>query len=80
MTKEVEEIMRNQEKYFAGFHDGEDKGRHDGKLEGRLEGKTETQTLIIKNLLNNSVPDDIILKSTNISHEELEKIKKELIN
>ena len=72
MTKEVEEIMRNQEKYFAGFHDGEDKGRHDGKL--------ETQTLIIKNLLNNSVPDNIILKSTNISHEELEKIKKELIN
>ena len=68
MTKEVEEIMRNQEKYFAGFHDGEDKG------------KLETQTLIIKNLLNNSVPDDIILKSTNISHEELEKIKKELIN
>ena len=76
MREEVEEIMRNQEKYFAGFHDGEDKGRHDGKLEGKLE----TQTLIIKNLLNNSVPDDIILKSTNISHEELEKIKKELIN
>ena len=72
MREEVEEIMRNQEKYFAGFHDGEDKGRYDGKL--------ETQTLIIKNLLNNSVPDDIILKSTNISHEELEKIKKELIN
>ena len=76
MREEAEEIMRNQEKYFAGFHDGEDKGRHDGKL----EGKFETQTLIIKNLLNNSVPDDIILKSTNISHEELEKIKKELIN
>ena len=76
MREEIEEIMRNQEKYFAGFHDGEDKGRHDGKLEGKIE----TQTLIIKNLLNNSVPDDIILKSTNISHEELEKIKKELIN
>ena len=71
MREEVEEIMRNQEKYFAGFHDGEAKG------EQKLK---ETQTLIIKNLLNNSVPDDIILKSTNISHEELEKIKKELIN
>lgn len=32
----------------------------------------------VKNLLNNSVPDDVILKSTNISHEELEKLKKEL--
>ena len=38
----------------------------------------ETQTLIVKNLLENSVSDDIILKSTNISIEELEKIKKEI--
>ena len=63
MRAEAEEIMRNQEKYFAGFH----------------EGKLETQTLIVKNLLNNSIPDDIILKSTNISIEELDNIKKELI-
>ena len=66
MRAEAEEIMRNQEKYFAGFHEGEAKG------------KLETQTLIVKNLLNNSIPDDIILKSTNISVEEFEKIKKEL--
>lgn len=32
----------------------------------------------VKNLLNNYVSDDVILKSTNISHEELEKLKKEL--
>ena len=70
MRAEAEEIMRNQEKYFAGFHEGEDKGK--------LEGKLETQTLIVKNLLNNSIPDDIILKSTNISIEELDNIKKEL--
>ena len=38
----------------------------------------ETQTLIVKNLLENSVSDDIILKSTNISIEELDNIKKEL--
>ena len=76
MTKEVEEIMRNQEKYFAGFHDGEDKGRHDGKLEGRLE----TQTLIIKNLLNKNMTDLEIMEITNLNKDELEKIKKELIN
>ena len=69
MRAEAEEIMRNQEKYFAGFHEGEAKG------EQKLK---ETQTLIVKNLLNNSIPDDIILKSTNISIEELENIKKEL--
>ena len=70
--------MRNQEKYFAGFHEGEAKGKLDGRIEGKLEGKLETQTLIVKNLLNNSIPDDIILKSTNISIEELDNIKKEL--
>ena len=72
MREEVEEIMRNQEKYFAGFHDGEDKGR--------LEGKTETQTLIIKNLLNKNMTDLEIMEITNLNKDELEKIKKELIN
>ena len=78
MRAEAEEIMRNQEKYFAGFHEGETKGKLEGRIEGKLEGKLETQTLIVKNLLNNSIPDDIILKSTNISIEELDNIKKEL--
>ena len=65
--------MRNQEKYFAGFHEGEAKAK--AEAEQKLK---ETQTLIVKNLLNNSITDDIILKSTNISIEELDNIKKEL--
>ena len=73
MRAEAEEIMRNQEKYFAGFHEGEAKAK--AEAEQKLK---ETQTLIVKNLLNNSIPDDIILKSTNISIEELNNIKKEL--
>ena len=73
MRAEAEEIMRNQEKYFAGFHEGEAKAKTEA--EQKLK---ETQTLIVKNLLNNSIPDDIILKSTNISIEELDNIKKEL--
>ena len=44
MRAEAEEIMRNQEKYFAGFHEGEAKGKLDGRIEGKLEGKLETQT------------------------------------
>ena len=77
MRAEAEEIMRNQEKYFAGFHEGEAKGEAKAKAEAEQKLK-ETQTLIVKNLLNNSIPDDIILKSTNISVEELDNIKKEL--
>ena len=70
MRAEAEEIMRNQEKYFAGFHEGEDKGK--------LEGKLETQTLIVKNLLNKNMTDSEIMDITNISIEELNNIKKEL--
>ena len=70
MSEEMERNLRNQEKYLAGLYEG--------KIEGKEEGKLETQTHIIKNLLNNSISDDIILKTTNISNEELEKIKKEL--
>ena len=66
MRAEAEEIMRNQEKYFAGFHEGEDKG------------KLETQTLIVKNLLNKNMTDLEIIEITNISKEELDNIKKEL--
>ena len=66
MRAEAEEIMRNQEKYFAGFHEGEDKG------------KLETQTLIVKNLLNKNMTDLEIMEITNITKEELDNIKKEL--
>ena len=70
MSEEIEENVRAHEKYLAGLFQGME--------EGETKGKIETQTRIVKNLLNNSVPDEVILKSTNISVEELEKIKKEL--
>ena len=70
MSEEIEENVRAHEKYLGGLFYGREEGREEGKL--------ETQTLIVKNLLENSVSDDIILKSTNISKEELEKIKKEI--
>ena len=80
MTEEMERNLRAQENYLAGLTDGELKGERKGKIEGRLEGKKENQTLVVKNLLKNSVPDDIIINSTNISYKELESIKKELNN
>ena len=72
MTEEMDENLRALENYWAGLTDG--------KLEVKNEEKTETQTLIVKNLLKNSIPDDIIINSTNISYEKLENIKKELNN
>ena len=78
MSEEMEKNLANEEAYYTGLQEGEDKGKLEGKIEGKLEGKIETQTLIVKNLLLNSIPDDIIIKSTNISKEELENIKKEM--
>ena len=66
MPEEMEKNLANEEAYYTGLQEGEDKG------------KLETQTLIVKNLLFNSILDDIIIKSTNISKEELDNIKKEI--
>ena len=78
MSEEMEENVIAHEKYLTGLFRGKEEGMEEGMEEGIEKGKIETQTLIVKNLLENSVSDDIILKSTNISIEELEKIKKEI--
>ena len=70
MTEEMDENLRALENYLAGLFDGE--------LKVERKRKKENQTLIVKNLLKNSVPDDIIINSTNISYKELENIKKKL--
>ena len=80
MSEEMEENVIAHEKYLTGLFRGKEEARAEAEAE-ITEAKQklkETQTLIVKNLLENSVSDDIILKSTNISIEELEKIKKEI--
>ena len=78
MSEEMERNLRNQEKYLAGLYDGKIEGKEEGKKEGKIEGKLETQTLIVKNLLNKNMTDSEIIEITNISKEELEKIKNKL--
>ena len=87
MSEEIEENVRAHEKYLGGLFYGREEARAEAEAEiAEAKAETdeakqklkETQTFIVKNLLENSVSDDIILKSTNISIEELEKIKKEI--
>ena len=87
MSEEIEENVRSHEKYLGGLFYGREEAGAEAEAEiAEAKAETaeakqklkETQTLIVKNLLENSVSDDIILKSTNISIEELEKIKKEI--
>ena len=54
MSEEMEKNLANEEAYYTGLQEGEDKGI--------IRGKLENQTLIVKNLLFNSIPDDIIIK------------------
>ena len=77
MSEEIEENVRAHEKYLGGLFYGREEGREEAMAEAEQRLK-KTQTLIVKNLLENSVSDDIILKSTNISIQELDNIKKEL--
>ena len=92
MSEEMERNLRNQEKYLAGLYDGKIEGKEEGKKEARVETEAEiakvkdeakqkikkTQTLIVKNLLNKNMTDSEIIEITNISKEELEKIKTKL--
>ena len=84
MSEEIEENVRAHETYLGGLFYGREEARAEAEAEiAEVKAEAdqrlkETQTLIVKNLLENSVSDDIILKSTNISIEELDNIKKEL--
>ena len=68
MNEEIEENVRAHEKYLAGL------------FQGMEEGELKTQTRIVKNLLNKNMTDLEIIEITNLNKDELEKIKKELIN
>ena len=84
MSEEIEENVRAHETYLGGLFYGREEARAEAEAEiAEVKAEAdqrlkETQTLIVKNLLENSVSDDIILKSTNISIEELDNIKKEI--
>lgn len=58
-----------------GLEEGRAEGRLEGKLEGRLEGKLESQQQIAKNLLNACIDINIISKATDLSVEEIEKLR-----
>lgn len=52
-----------------------EEGREEGKEEGREEGELKKQQEIAKNMLINGLSDDMIIKLTGISKEELKKLK-----
>ena len=57
-----------------GFNKGQSIGFNKGKSIGFNNGKNET----IKSLIKNNMPEEDIIKFTQISKEELDKIKKSM--
>lgn len=55
-----------------------DEVRNEVKDEVRNEVKDEITNNIIENMLHNNIPDDIIIKSLNISQKELDTIKEKI--
>jgi predicted transposase/invertase (TIGR01784 family) len=53
-------------------------GLKEGLQKGIEKGKKETQIEIAKNLLRANMEIDLIIKSTNLTKEEIEKVKKDL--
>ena len=50
-------------------------GRAEGRLEGRLEGRAEERAEIVKEMLADGMPVEIIAKYTKLSLEEIEALK-----
>ena len=61
-----------------GFAEGRAEGFAEGRVEGRAEGRAKAAIKIAKNMLNLNVDIKTISEYTDLTLEELEKLKKEL--
>ena len=76
----IEEVLRkSQEKeYKRGIKDGIGQGINQGISQGISQGIEQGIKKIVKEMIKNNIEDEVILKLTKITQEELEKIKKDL--
>ncbi len=75
--QEEQEKVYNTDMALAA-ETGENKGRLEGRIEGHLEGRLEEKQTIVKNSLKNNLDIETIAKITNLSIEEIQKIKDSL--
>lgn len=61
--------------YESGIREGREKGMQEGREEGIKEGIKENSKKVARNLLNKKVDISTIIEVTNLSREEIEKIK-----
>ncbi|HBJ77051.1 MAG TPA: hypothetical protein DDY68_04445, partial [Porphyromonadaceae bacterium] len=73
-------VMRNERKegleegMMIGEKRGIERGKKEGMKEGEKKGKREESLLIAQNMKKDGLPMDIIMKYTNLSKEDIEKL------
>ena len=70
-------ILDTQDIYETGLDEGYKRGEKAGKIEGKREGINEEKVKIAKKLLNKNMPIDQIIEVTELTKEEILKIKNE---
>ena len=63
-----------------GMKQGLKQGITQGLEKGRDEGKNEMQKIIVRNMLNQNMKIEDIIKITGLTKEEIEKLKEKQIN
>lgn len=66
------------DKYKEGKAKGLAEGKAKGLTEGKAEGRADGILTMVRNFIKAGVSDDIVLKASGMSVEELDAIKKEL--
>ena len=56
------------------------RGREEGREEGRIEGIAESRKEIAGRMLDEKLPEDLILRVSGLSEEELKMLKQENTN
>ena len=58
-----------------GYRDGLSQGKAEGKIEGFSQGKIENKKEIAKNMLNEGIDINIIIKCTGLTNEDINALK-----
>ena len=75
ISREEEMKIREQMRVNEAKKEGIEEGIVKGIEEGKIQGIEENKKAIAKNMLELGLEEEIILKATGLSKEELEKLK-----
>ncbi len=76
-NKEVQDYSRQEKLIRSNLITAKEEGRCEGKIEGRIEGRVEGKIEIAKKMITNNETLEKISLFTDLSLEEIKKLKEE---